>query len=240
MDFRNFLEGPVRFFRFFCVQGAQKRSSSRATEGTLNTQIPEQASKNKGQKKHINFFNINFLDPPKTPHFGPQKKVYVPHFLGKSAKEAHKHKLFLGILGVKNGVPNGPFSATKSLVYCFFPALKEAFLVPRRFLEGPFEVFRIQGAQKRSSNDMPHCGKKKAWRPEISDVVLLGVWKHTGQKRNSPNRPFLLSPTPFVRSLPTTVPRSGFRKKQGKEGSFVTALATYSIEKGTSNPENIR
>ena len=26
-------------------------------------------------------------------------------------------------MGVKNGVPNGPFWATKSLVYCFFPAL---------------------------------------------------------------------------------------------------------------------
>ena len=54
---------------------------------------------------------------------GPRKKVYVPHFLGKNAKEAHKHKLFRGILGVQNWAPNGPFWATKSLVYCFFPAL---------------------------------------------------------------------------------------------------------------------
>ena len=35
------------------------------------------------------------------------------------------HKLFRGgNFGVKKGVPNGPFWATKSLVYCFFPALK--------------------------------------------------------------------------------------------------------------------
>ena len=62
----------------------------------------------RGPKTHINFFNI--------------KKVYVPHFLGKGAKRTHIN--FLGwIFGVKKGAPNGAFSATKSLVYCFFPAL---------------------------------------------------------------------------------------------------------------------
>ena len=33
------------------------------------------------------------------------------------------HKLFWGIFGVQKMAPNGPFSATKSLVYCIFPAL---------------------------------------------------------------------------------------------------------------------
>ena len=41
----------------------------------------------KGPKKHINFFNINFLAPTQNTHFGPQKKAYVPHFLGKDAKK---------------------------------------------------------------------------------------------------------------------------------------------------------
>ena len=42
----------------------------------------------KGRKKHINFFNINFLAPTRNPQFwAPQKKVYVPHFLGKNAKK---------------------------------------------------------------------------------------------------------------------------------------------------------
>ena len=43
VGFRRFLEGP---FGGFCVQGAQQRSDCRATEGTLNTQTPERASKN--------------------------------------------------------------------------------------------------------------------------------------------------------------------------------------------------
>ena len=52
-------------------------------------------------KKHINFLNINFLAPTQNPHFGPpEKKVHVPHVLGKKAKEAHKHKFVLGNLGV--------------------------------------------------------------------------------------------------------------------------------------------
>ena len=44
--------------------------------------------KTKGRKKHINFFNINFLAPTQNPPiWGPQKKVDVPHFLGKSVKK---------------------------------------------------------------------------------------------------------------------------------------------------------
>ena len=46
-----------------------------------------------GQKKHINFFNINFLDPTQNTSFWAQRKVYMPHFLGKDEKEG-PHKLF--------------------------------------------------------------------------------------------------------------------------------------------------
>ena len=42
----------------------------------------------RGRKKHINVFNINFLAPPQKNIVGPQKKVDVPHFLGKNAKKA--------------------------------------------------------------------------------------------------------------------------------------------------------
>ena len=38
-------------------------------------------------------------------------------------QKEHPHKLFRGEFGGQKGVPNGPFWATKSLVYCFFPAL---------------------------------------------------------------------------------------------------------------------
>ena len=83
--------------------------------------------KRRGPKKHINFFNINFLAPTQNTPFGVprKKKVYVPHFLGKDAKQCSHINFFGGIFGFKKGVPNGPFSATKSLVYCFYPALKE-------------------------------------------------------------------------------------------------------------------
>ena len=41
-----------------------------------------------GPKKHINFFNINFLVPTQNPPFwAPRKKFDVPHFLGKNAKK---------------------------------------------------------------------------------------------------------------------------------------------------------
>ena len=77
----------------------------------------------KGQKKHINFFNINFLDPARNPPFWAPRKKLCASFPGKGRQNWTHINSFRGILGVKNGVPNGPFSATKSLVYCFFPAL---------------------------------------------------------------------------------------------------------------------
>ena len=72
--------------------------------------------------KHKLFQHKLFGPHPKPPIVGPQKKNYVPHLLGKNVKKG-PHKLFEGILGVKNRVPSGPFSATKCLVYVFFPAL---------------------------------------------------------------------------------------------------------------------
>ena len=71
-------------------------------------------------KNHINFFNINFLPPPKTPHFGtPEKKLMYLNSWERTTKR-DPHKLFQGDFLGQTGVPNRPFSATKSLVYCFF------------------------------------------------------------------------------------------------------------------------
>ena len=59
--------------------------------------------------------------PPQNPPFwAPPKKKLLPHFRRKIAKKG-PHKLFRGNFGAKNRVPNGPFWATKSLVY--FPPL---------------------------------------------------------------------------------------------------------------------
>ena len=79
---------------------------------------------NKGRKKHMNFFNINFL-PPTQKHLilGPPETSLCASFPGKGRKKRDPHKLFRGDFWVKKGVPNRPFSATKSLVYCSFPAL---------------------------------------------------------------------------------------------------------------------
>ena len=89
-------------------------------ENCLRESVPE----NKGQKRHINFFKINFWPPPKTPRFGPPEKSLCASFPGKGRKKRDPHKLFRGILGPKNGAPNGPLSATKRLVYCSFLPLE--------------------------------------------------------------------------------------------------------------------
>ena len=67
----------------------------------------------KGWKKHINFFNINFLDPTQTPILGLRKKVYVSHFLGKNAKR-DPHKLFrVDFWGQKRGPKRAIFGHKK-------------------------------------------------------------------------------------------------------------------------------
>ena len=78
----------------------------------------------RGPKKHINFFNINFSAPTQnTPFWAPRKKFKCASFPGKGRKKGTHINFFGAILGVSKGAPNRPFSATKSLVYCFLPAL---------------------------------------------------------------------------------------------------------------------
>ena len=77
----------------------------------------------RGRKKHINFFNINFLAPTRsTPIWAPRKK-FIASFPGKGRTKGAHINFFGGIFGAKKGVPNGPFWATKSKVDCSFPAL---------------------------------------------------------------------------------------------------------------------
>ena len=73
------------------------------------------------EKAHKLFQHKLFAPHPKPSHFwAPREKFICLTFLGKNAKKGTHINFFGGILGVKNGVPNGPFSATKSLVCCFF------------------------------------------------------------------------------------------------------------------------
>ena len=77
-------------------------------------------SRGQTEKAHQLFQHKLFAPHPKHPFLGPQKRVYVPHFLGKDAKKGPTLHSFRGIFGSKKGVPNRPFSATTSLVYSFF------------------------------------------------------------------------------------------------------------------------
>ena len=72
------------------------------------------------ETKHINFFNINILAPTQNPSFGAPEKKFMCLISWERTQKRDQHKLFRGIFGVKNGVPIGPFSATKSLVYGLF------------------------------------------------------------------------------------------------------------------------
>ena len=77
--------------------------------------------RSRGRKKHI-----KFLAPTENPPFWTPRKSLCASFPGKERKKGTHINFFGGIFGVKNGVPNGPFSATKSLVYCFFLPLQKA------------------------------------------------------------------------------------------------------------------
>ena len=80
----------------------------------------------RGQKKHINFFNTNFL----AELFGPPEKSSCASFPGKGRKKGTHINFSGGFLGQK-GCPKRPVSATKSLVYCvFFLLLWETDFLP--------------------------------------------------------------------------------------------------------------
>ena len=96
----------------------------------------------KSSKLYTQFclYRLNFLDGEFSRVFLKQDaeeahKLLAPHpknpmfvcasFPGKERKKGgDPHKLFPGGFGVKNGVPNGPFWATESLVYCSFLPIK--------------------------------------------------------------------------------------------------------------------
>ena len=69
----------------------------------------------KRQKKRT-----NFLAPTQNPHLGPQKIVYVPHFLAKNAKKGTRINLFGGFLGSKIGSHTGHFRPQKVYLLFFF------------------------------------------------------------------------------------------------------------------------
>ena len=79
------------------------------------------AARNGIDERH-KLFQHELLAPHPKPHLESQNKVCTPHFLGKCVPTRTHVNYSGGILVSQNGVPNGPFWATKCLVYCFSPA----------------------------------------------------------------------------------------------------------------------
>ena len=77
------------------------------------------------RKAHKLFQHKRFGPHPKHPILPPPppKKNLCASFPKKGRKKGAHLNFFGGNFGVKKGVPNRPFSAAKSSVYCFFPAL---------------------------------------------------------------------------------------------------------------------
>ena len=66
-----------------------------------------------GQKKHMNFFNINFWPPPKPPFWAPRKK-FVCLVSWERTQKRDPHKLFRGdCWGQKRGPKRGIFGHKK-------------------------------------------------------------------------------------------------------------------------------
>ena len=70
----------------------------------------------KGRKKHINFFNINFLVPSQNPHFGPpEKKKFMCLISWERTQKGNPHKLFRGdVWGPGRGPKRAVFGHKKS------------------------------------------------------------------------------------------------------------------------------
>ena len=66
----------------------------------------------RGQKNTYIFSTWTFWPTP-NPHFGPEKKVDVPHFLGKNAKRGPTWTSSGGFWGVKKGPQTGHFRPQK-------------------------------------------------------------------------------------------------------------------------------
>ena len=107
---------------------------------------------------------VNFLAPTQnTPLSAPRKKLLCLISWEKDAKKGPTQTFSKGILGPKNGAPNGPLLATKSWVYCFFPALTQVLSSGRRshvllFLGSPLTSTLPTCTFVFRSRRFPHSG----------------------------------------------------------------------------------
>ena len=97
-DLFRFIPSCSDFFRFLFRTNQNKSGKPLSADPSCKSP----------KKTHTLFQHKLFAPHPKHPILGPQKKVYVPHFLGKE----DPHKLFR-ILGVKKGSQTGHFRPQK-------------------------------------------------------------------------------------------------------------------------------
>ena len=94
----------------------------------------------KGQKRHINIFNIIFCPPPKTPDFGAPEKKLLCLISWERMQKRDPHEPFRGgFWGQKRSPQTRHLGLQNVLVYWFFSC--PCFSLPRRMLEMIFSFF---------------------------------------------------------------------------------------------------
>ena len=117
-----------RWAKEFSERKETKRDFFLRVIGSISGNSPASISlKNRGPKKHINFFKINFLAPTQNPVLGPhQKEKRVVCLISwERMQKRDPHKLFRADFGVKKRGPKRAIFGHKSLVSYSLPALKE-------------------------------------------------------------------------------------------------------------------
>ena len=143
---------------FWCNRGLRPPGPATGVSWARRARSVSGSVAGKGQKRHINFLNVNFLPPTRKPPFWAPRKNLCASFPGEERQKGPT-KIFSG------GFPNGPFWATKRLVYCSFPGLSRG--VPKTGVSprvshgvspGPFKP-RVRSVQK-VSRDCPQSVQK--------------------------------------------------------------------------------
>ena len=90
--------------------------SGRARGGSITGagMIGQKGCVYRGPKKHIKFFNINFLAPTQTDDFGPPEKKFMCLISRERTQKRDPHNFFRGVWGQKGG-PKQAISATKKV-----------------------------------------------------------------------------------------------------------------------------
>ena len=75
----------------------------------------------------MNFFNINFWPPPKTPDFGPPEKKFMCLISWERTQKRNTHKFFRGDFWGQKGGPKRAIFGHKKFSDCFLFALKKRY-----------------------------------------------------------------------------------------------------------------